>query len=464
MASNFAAQGRSGTFIVGTERQRNIMDTFQRNEQHFTEEYQKNKPLCFSARAYQMTHPGKMRGGHKDADATLSSPMLLGVADGVSQLEEFGMDAAELPHELLRTCEELAMAQLIPDRVVTPQDSYRGPVALLKEAYEATESLGSTTVLLGILDNSTRIHGKLHPMVAVLTIGDCELLMLRRLQGRTCPLQAVFHTEMQRIDGHVQTPLQLARVDERVDPEFDEEVAIEVIERGSAVHCVSAFEGDIVVLGSDGVFDNLFIDEILSVCDEMLNPPRAPGAKWRPCERNLLGAAAQRLVQLAHSKTEPVNGMYRETPIGVGGKIDDTSCLVGEVVEWTEAHGEAWAKLRTQRFWRNVFSCGGSIPTCEDLVVEKDVEYDGGTRVRNYPTKPDGSFSTYWGSFSEYGSQASFAQASQFANSQAYMNEGNNGYRPMVEQSSVPQGLPQRRPRRRRQEEDEEEEDNCSIM
>merc|ERR1719262_2033337 len=134
------------------------------------------------------------------------------------------------------------MSQLIPDRPVSPADAYRGPVSLLKDAYEATQSLGSTTVLLGILDNSTRIHGKLHPMVAVLTIGDCELLMLRRLHGRQSGLQAVFHTEMQRIDGHVQTPLQLARVDERVDPEFDEDLALEVIERGSAVHCVSTYE------------------------------------------------------------------------------------------------------------------------------------------------------------------------------------------------------------------------------
>merc|ERR1719254_260232 len=81
------------------------------------------------------------------------------------------------------------------------------------------------------------------PMVAVVLVlwceGDCELLMLRRLNGRQSPLQAVFHTEMQRIGGHCQTPLQLARVDQRVDPEFDEDVALEVMERGSAVHCVS---------------------------------------------------------------------------------------------------------------------------------------------------------------------------------------------------------------------------------
>ena len=33
------------------------------------------------------------------------------------------------------------------------------------------------------------------------------------------------HTEMQRIDGHAQTPLQLARVDERIDPDFHEDLA-----------------------------------------------------------------------------------------------------------------------------------------------------------------------------------------------------------------------------------------------
>merc|ERR1719473_797249 len=110
-------------------------------------------------------------------------------------------------------------------------------------------------------------------MIAVLSIGDCELLMLRRTQGRKSPLDAVFQTEMQRIDGHVQTPLQLARVDARIDAEFDESIAYEVIEKGSAVHCVSAYEGDILVLGSDGVFDNLFVQEIVDICNDIF--PRA---------------------------------------------------------------------------------------------------------------------------------------------------------------------------------------------
>mmetsp|Transcript_101690 Transcript_101690/g.283101 ORF Transcript_101690/g.283101 Transcript_101690/m.283101 type:complete len:419 (+) Transcript_101690:113-1369(+) len=367
---------RSPTFLVGTERQRGLLDEFQRRDQHFTEEYQKNKPLCFSARSYQKTHPGKMRNGHKDADATLASPMLLGVADGVSQLEEFGMDASELPNELLRSCEYLGMSQLIPNRPVNPQDAYRGPVSLLKEAYEETESLGSTTVLLAILDNSTKIHGKLHPMVAVLTIGDCELLMLRRLQGRQSQLQAVFHTEMQRIDGHVQTPLQLARVDDRVDPEFDEELALEVIERGSAVHCVSAYEGDIIVLGSDGVFDNLFLDEVVDICNEALHPPKKPGA-FVPTQPPVLSQIARRIVEESHAKSRVGRGgLLPETPIGRGGKMDDTSVVVGEVVEWTQAHSEVWAQVRRQRQWKNMVTCGGmdhiTCRTCQKTAQDVD--------------------------------------------------------------------------------------------
>merc|ERR1719284_2059762 len=149
-----------------------------------------------------------------------------------------------------------------------------GPISMMREAYEATSCAGSTTILTATMDNSTKIHGKLHPMIAVCSIGDCEILVLRRnAEGRLSP---AFHTEMQRVGGNAQCPLQLARVDDTIDPNFDPSTMIEVIERGSAVHCVSAYEGDIVILGTDGVFDNLFIDEIIAICDDMLFKSGAP--------------------------------------------------------------------------------------------------------------------------------------------------------------------------------------------
>mmetsp|Transcript_54297 Transcript_54297/g.126428 ORF Transcript_54297/g.126428 Transcript_54297/m.126428 type:complete len:394 (+) Transcript_54297:41-1222(+) len=380
--------GRSPTFLVGTASQRQNLDNLQRREEHLAEEYNKNKPLCFSAGAYQKTHPQKAQTGHRDADATVVSPMILGVADGVSQVEEFGIDSSELPNELLQACECVANAQLVPDRQGCLEGSYRGPIPLMKEAYRATESMGSTTIALAVLDNSTRIHGKLHPMVAVLSIGDCEVLVLRQ-DHSTGELGVVFHTEMQRIDGHAQCPLQLCRIDDRVDPDFDDRIPYEIIERGSAVHCVSVYEGDIVVIGSDGVFDNLFLDEVVSTCSSMI-PPKSYGKNFEPTDPALLGQVARRVVELCHAKTQAgPGGHYADTPIGKGGKRDDTSCVVGEVVEWTEQHSEAWARQRTKEQWQDLFTCGGifraccpdnkrALPLCQESGLSDDEDTEEG--------------------------------------------------------------------------------------
>lgn len=331
---------RSPTFMVGSEKQRGVLDEFQKHEDHISAEYlKKNSPLCFSAQAYQKTHPAKARTGSIDADATLASPMLLGVCDGVSQVEDFGIDPSELPQELLRACEELACSQLVPGST-SPGDLYGGPISLLEQAYEATEANGSTTVLLAALDNMTRIHGKLHPMAAILSIGDCELMILRRIHGPQSELEMIFNTEMQRIDGHVQEPLQLARFDERVDfdIDFDPEIAASVIRDGSAVHCVSACEGDILVLGSDGVFDNLYLNEVKDLCNEYL-PPRQAHMPFQSRTSSALQQLARAIVSTAHVKPG-LDGKQRthHSPIGMGGKVDDTGCVVAEVVEWTEAH------------------------------------------------------------------------------------------------------------------------------
>jgi len=367
--------GRSPTFFVGAQRQRKNLEDFQKCEQQLAEAYFQNKPLCFKGRGYQKTHPVKAAKGTKDADARLEAPMILGVADGVSQIEDFGIDASALPNKLLRRCRDLGMRQLIPGASTSPEDTYRGPIPLVREAFERTgDCLGSTTLVLAVLDNSTRIHGKLHPMIAVISIGDCELLILRRLHGQHSLLQPVFHTEMQRIDGHFQTPLQLARVDERIDPEFHDDITIEVIEKGSAVHCVSAYEGDIVIMGSDGVFDNLYLDEVAELCNGVLQPGH-PG----PVPDAALEHLARQIVEACHAKTQPnYMGVYPEAPIGRGGKVDDTSCVVAEVIEWTEAHKKKYAPRPSPFFWQEIMSCGSGCAADDD---EDDLEeYDGGMR------------------------------------------------------------------------------------
>mmetsp|Transcript_41346 Transcript_41346/g.88819 ORF Transcript_41346/g.88819 Transcript_41346/m.88819 type:complete len:410 (+) Transcript_41346:117-1346(+) len=372
--------GRSPTFLVGTERQRHNLEQLHRREQHLAEQYQKNKPLCFVSGTYQQTHPAKAQSGHIDADVTLVSPMLLGVADGVSQIAEYGLDPSKLPKQLLKACETLAIEQLVPDGMKMKEGAYAGPAALMKQAFLNTEALGSTTALLAILDNNTTIHGKPHPMLAVLSVGDCEILVLRWSPGDMNDpvpgLKAIFHTEMQRIEGHAQCPLQIARVDDRIDPNFDERIPLEVIEHGGALHCVSIYEGDIVLMGSDGVFDNLFLDEVVDICNEII--VRDPTGKFEPTEQALLQEAAIRVVEACHNKTRPDRfGQYQDTPIGRGGKRDDTCCVVSEVVEWTKARSDAWQRRMSQRRWHSLLTCGGSFDESDAVLgdEEEDVEY-----------------------------------------------------------------------------------------
>jgi hypothetical protein len=237
-------------------------------------------------------------------------------------------------------------------------------------------------------------------MIAVLSIGDCELLVLRRVQCQE-QLETVFHTEMQRIDGNAQCPLQVCRLDDRVDPNFDERIAIEVIERGSAVHCVSIYEGDIVVMGSDGVFDNLFIDEVISIVNEMLPPARGGAkAKFRPTDAGLLKQVARRIVEECHAKTKPGVAGYPDTPIGKGGKRDDTCCVVGEVVEFTDVHREVWSRIRRQQQWQSLFSCGGAAPFGNALRTCCEEEDKG--MAREYPHGPGSLYSDSDGSPEDY--------------------------------------------------------------
>jgi len=334
--------------------------------------------------------------------------------------------------------------------------------------------MGSTTVLLAVMDNRTRIHGKLHPMIAILSVGDCEILLLRRTEGQ---LRPVFHTEMQRIDGNAQAPLQLTRFDASIDERFDEDLAVEVIDKGSAVHCVSAYEGDIIVLGSDGVFDNLFAEEIVLICEEVLDAPMYPGAKFVPSDRQVLLEAAKRIVKESHAKSQrDVHGFARDAPIGRGGKVDDTSCIVGEVVEWKAAYTNAWSRLRRQNAWQHLATCGGLFSECHHKNDSSDEEGSGKNIHQKYPSKPSGSFSTYYGSFSEYGGSfanlnftpqkktrgiASFSSMRGSSYGASFNSSLNHSFNSDASGKTDPRSL--RHARRRDDDSDDEQSKPCSI-
>ena len=71
---------RSPTFLVGTKQQRVNLAEFGKEERETVEASwrRKNVPLCFQSETFQKTHPAKKLMSLSDADACLTSLMMVG--------------------------------------------------------------------------------------------------------------------------------------------------------------------------------------------------------------------------------------------------------------------------------------------------------------------------------------------------------------------------------------------------
>jgi serine/threonine protein phosphatase PrpC len=269
-----------------------------------------------------------------DADAVALTSHMVGVCDGVSQVEQFGIRPDELPVELLEECSAAAEAQLSPVgnqlAYAAGFPKYGGLIELLVDAYKNTEAHGSTTVLLAALD-----HSKGQPLLHVLNLGDCECVVLTYANDQW---NVKFRTTPQRVDGHRQQPYQLSRVDETIDPDFVEELhAIPFIRKGTSNSVVEVDIDDLVILGTDGVFDNLFLEEIVDLVT--IDGP----ASQEDCT-----AIAKAIVDEAHRRV----GGSMDTPMGpgAGGKADDTTLVVASVIPMHSDEARAvWGSMPSFR-------------------------------------------------------------------------------------------------------------------
>merc|ERR1711998_767323 len=81
---------------------------------------------------------------------------------------------------------------------------------------------------------------------------------------------------------------------------------------------------------------------------------------------------------MCHAKTNKgANGQMPETPIGRGGKVDDTSVVVAEVVQWTEEHERSWSPSRRRRWgFENMYLCGGNACSVDGYDADGRIDYD----------------------------------------------------------------------------------------
>ena len=233
--------------------------------------------LHFVAESTYLPDPDKLASGRQGEDAGLVSRYALGVADGVGSWTNVGVDAGLYSRSLMRSAGEAASAATAAaEAAAALADASVGlgagaggvaldPAALLVHAHNVTHFRGSSTAVLA----TTGSDGTL----AVLNLGDSGAMVWRRSTPpvlgptrRLPPAEAellwspLLRTREQT--HYFNCPLQLMH-GEGGDPPSS-----------AAGGVVSPSAGDLVLLATDGVFDNLFERDIQRLLGRV---------EWAPC-------------------------------------------------------------------------------------------------------------------------------------------------------------------------------------
>lgn len=215
----------------------------------------------------------------------------LGIADGVGQWSAYGVDPAAFSWELMNNCQAVAEnGESEPQHILA--------CGFDQLAAERQVQCGSSTACVASLDHRS---GKLD----VANLGDSGALLVGRTRGcvlETTPQQHGFNLPYQFM----------------VAPEgFGDEAT------DADKYCLMAQDGDILILATDGLFDNMWPGEILCVANSLHD--QEPGT------------IAEALVSTAHkrshgSQASPFsyactqNWLHHE-----GGKPDDITVVVSRI-------------------------------------------------------------------------------------------------------------------------------------
>ncbi|GKU94572.1 hypothetical protein SLEP1_g8043 [Rubroshorea leprosula] len=234
-----------------------------------------------------LPHPAKLETGGEDAHFICVDEQAIGVADGVGGWAEVGIDAGKFARKLMSNSRAAI------------QDESKGsinPARVLEKAYSRTKAEGSSTACIMVLKNEG-IHA--------INLGDSGFIVIR--DGCT-----VFHSPVQQHGFNF--PYQLESGNKGDLPSSGQ------------VFTIPALPGDVIVAGTDGLFDNLYDSEVTAVVVHAVRAGLGPQD------------TAQKIVALARQRAEDRNW---QTPFATaaqdagfryyGGKLDDITVIVSYV-------------------------------------------------------------------------------------------------------------------------------------
>uniref|UniRef100_A0A2N9GI58 Protein phosphatase n=1 Tax=Fagus sylvatica TaxID=28930 RepID=A0A2N9GI58_FAGSY len=213
----------------------------------------------------------------------------IGVADGVGGWVKKGVDAGEYSRQLMHNA--VISTQQQPNGVVEPRK-------VLEEAFLSTKEKGSSTACILTLNECGYLHA--------VNVGDSGFMIFRNKEFLyKSPIQQ--HT--------FNCPYQLGNNENSDRPSSATELKIEVV------------PGDIIVLGTDGLLDNMWPEEIEDEIKlgtlECVNPEQLA---WNIAELALDNSMDKNFFS-PFAKAAELAGKER-----MGGKIDDITVVVGHIL------------------------------------------------------------------------------------------------------------------------------------
>ncbi|XP_038904913.1 probable protein phosphatase 2C 55 isoform X1 [Benincasa hispida] len=281
--SQFAAGSAPNVSFDNSAREEQLANSTDSSEQKIS----MGKSLKLVSGSCYLPHPDKEDTGGEDAHFICVDEQAIGVADGVGGWADLGVDAGQYSRELMS------------NSVNAVQEEPKGsidPARVLEKAHSKTKAKGSSTACIIALTEQG-LHA--------INLGDSGFMVVR--DGCT-----IFRSPVQQHDFNFTFQLESGNNGD--------------LPSSGQVFSVPVAPGDVIIAGTDGLFDNLYNNEITAV---VVHAMRAG-----------LGAqvTAQKIAALARQRAQDKD---RQTPFSTaaqdagfryyGGKLDDITVVVSYV-------------------------------------------------------------------------------------------------------------------------------------
>ncbi|TPP56179.1 PTC7 protein phosphatase a [Fasciola gigantica] len=263
------------------------------------------------------SHSSRLRSNWAFGDdacflAHSDSSYVLGVADGVGGWRTYGVDPGRFSRAIVRNCERLVnTGRFKPDQ----------PELLIAHSYEDVLTskdpiMGSATLCV------IALHRRDHKLYAA-TLGDSGYLVVR--QGHI--VQRSTHQK-----HTFNTPFQLASPLPVQTSHFYRDLPTQ-----AAQSSINIEPGDLLVVGTDGLFDNLTDTMILQELAEVKLEHNDPLESLHQCAHRLVDRA--RMAAFVPDFLSPFASEARRYGINIAGGVSgDITVILGLVINGDEIH------------------------------------------------------------------------------------------------------------------------------